>query len=389
MRIHDNEGQGNQVLDPRLDALLRMPSITPLDGGCQDMIAESLACLGFSIRRMNYGDVSNLWAVKKGKHRGPSLCFAGHTDVVPPGNIKDWSYPPFEPMLHHGLLYARGCADMKGAIFSWLLATESFLLKYGDDFCGSMAWMITSDEEGPAIHGTKHMVDILEKEGVSLDFCIVGEPSSCISLGDVVRHGRRGSLNGQLVIEGIQGHIAYPELADNPIHYLGACLHELVHEIWDHGNEHFLPTSFQCSNLHSGTGVSNVIPAYLTLDFNFRFSPCSPYETLQQRVDQIVAKHLNQYKLNWKLSGSPFITEHGRLAQVTTQAIKKYMSYEPEYSTGGGTSDGRFIKNIARELLELGLVGQSIHQVDEHVQISDIRDLSLIYYDIIQSLLIS
>lgn len=375
------------MIERYLDALLRKPSITPEDAGCQEWLAAALLALGFSIRWMSHQGVTNLWAWKDGHHSGPSLCFAGHTDVVPPGDLSAWSSPPFEPTLRHGMLYGRGTADMKSAIVAWLVATEQFLSQ-GDDFCGSLAWMITSDEEGPSIHGSRYMVEVLRAEGMMLDYCIVGEPSSAQYLGDTVKHGRRGSLNGVLRIDGVQGHIAYPHLADNPIHHLGACLHELVHTEWDEGDSDFPPTSFQCSNLQAGTGTSNIIPGRLHLTFNLRFSPLSSPESLQKRITDIVAKHIPRYHLDWTLSGLPFITPlGGRLTQVVRQVLETRVGQNPSYSTGGGTSDGRFIKNIAQELVELGVVNASIHQVDEHVRLDDVHALVSIYHDIMQSLL--
>lgn len=364
--------------------LLAQASITPDDATCQDILAKRLAPLGFSIETMQFGEVTNLWAVREGG--APYVCFAGHTDVVPTGPLERWESPPFSPTIRNGHLYARGAADMKSSLAAFITATETFLQKYPNPK-GSIAFLITSDEEGIATHGTKAVVETLKQRGTHLDFCIVGEPTSGKQLGDTIKNGRRGSLNGKLIVHGKQGHIAYPHLAKNPIHDAMPALNELCATVWDHGNTYFPPTSFQISNIKSGTGATNVIPAQAEIVFNFRFSTEQSFESLTQGVEAILQKHGVHYELEWTLSGEPFLTPDGTLTRALQTAIAQTCSQHAELSTTGGTSDGRFIKDIANEVVEFGPLNATIHQLNEHIAVADLPRLSSIYALTLEQLL--
>lgn len=365
--------------------LLRIDSITPDDKGCQQLIADYLEPLGFAIEPMPFGDVSNLWA-RKGQD-APLLVFAGHTDVVPTGPVENWRFAPFSAHVEGDLLYARGAADMKSSIACFMVACKQFMQTH-PDHAGSIGFLITSDEEGPAVNGTVKVVETLEARGEKMDFCLVGEPSSEHKLGDSIKNGRRGSLSGTLTVHGIQGHIAYPELAENPIHRLAPALEQLVHVQWDHGNEYFPPTSLQISNINGGTGATNVIPGNVTVQFNFRFSTEHTPETLQEGVHAILDKHKLNYTLDWNLSGLPFITPaQGELIQAVQQATQSVMGYQPKLSTAGGTSDGRFIAPTGAQVIELGPLNATIHKIDECVSVSDLEHLTQIYYQTLVNVL--
>ena len=365
--------------------LIAQASITPDDHSCQEIIAERLRAIGFTVEPMPFGQTQNLWA-RRGNGT-PLACFAGHTDVVPPGPAEAWTSPPFQPAERNGQLYGRGAADMKTSIACFITACERFVAQYLQ-FSGSLALLITSDEEGDGKAGTGRVVQTLRARGENIYYGIVGEPTAERELGDTIKNGRRGSLSGSLTIRGKQGHIAYPHLAANPIHLAAPVLAELTAEHWDNGNAYFPPTGFQISNIHAGTGATNVIPGELSVQFNFRFSPESDAESLQRRVEAILDKHHLQYSLQWQLSGQPFLTETGRLTQAAQAAIAEECGIQASLSTGGGTSDGRFIKAIARELIELGPVNESIHQIDEHIELATIPRLSAIYENILRRLLL-
>lgn len=356
--------------------LIAEASITPNDKNCQTILARRLEALGFTVEAMNFGETKNFWA-RKGTS-GPVLCFAGHTDVVPPGPLEKWTTSPFEPTEREGKLYGRGAADMKTSIACFVTACERFIAAY-PNHQGSIALLITSDEEGDAFEGTVKVVETLQKRNEKIDYCIVGEPTAVDTLGDTIKNGRRGSLSGTLIVKGKQGHIAYPHLAINPIHLAAPALAELAATEWDKGNDYFPPTGFQISNIHAGTGATNVIPGVLEVKFNFRFSTESTDTGLKQRVHDILDRHGLMYDLKWTLSGQPFLTEAGRLTEVAQAAIQEVCGVHAELSTTGGTSDGRFIKAIAQELIELGPVNASIHQIDEHVDLAAIPQLSSVY----------
>lgn len=356
--------------------LIRRPTVTPEDGGCQDLIAARLEKRGFSIERMNAGGVKNLWA-RLGDN-APLFAFAGHTDVVPTGPETAWKFPPFEPTEHDGYLFGRGAADMKGALAAMIVAIEEFLESKGR-FHGSIAFLITSDEEGPAEHGTRHVMTKLEERGEKIDWCIVGEPSSRERVGDTIRVGRRGSLNGELIVRGVQGHVAYPELAVNPIHRALAALDELANTHWDDGYESFPPTSFQVSNLNSGTGADNVIPGELRARFNFRYCPVQTAAGLRQRVTEILDAHELDWQVSWRESGRPFFTPPGALTAAVDAAVESITGTVPAHSTGGGTSDGRFIAPTGAQVIEVGVCNATIHQVDERVRVDDLDTLKSIY----------
>lgn len=364
--------------------LLAEQSITPDDKNCQTIIANRLKQLGFTIEEMHFGDTKNIWA-RLGT-QSPVLCFAGHTDVVPTGDVNKWTFEPFTPTEHNGKLYARGAADMKTAIACFVTACERFVAA-NPNFSGSLALLITSDEEGDAHDGTTKVVDALKQRHEWIDYCIVGEPTAVNQLGDTLKNGRRGSLSGSLTVHGKQGHIAYPHLAKNPIHAAAPALAELAATEWDTGNAYFPATSFQISNINGGTGATNVIPATVNVKFNFRFSTEQTESSLKTRVHEILDKHRLTYDLDWSLSGNPFLTEAGKLTEVAQNAIREICAVEAELSTTGGTSDGRFIKAIARELIELGFVNATIHQIDEHIEIDDIAKLSSIYEKMMTQLL--
>ncbi|HIM57970.1 MAG TPA: succinyl-diaminopimelate desuccinylase [Gammaproteobacteria bacterium] len=364
-------------------ALISKASVTPKDKGCQLIMTERLKKIGFAIDDLKFGDVDNFWASHG--NASPVFVFAGHTDVVPVGT--NWQTDPFNPVVKAGMLYGRGAADMKGSLAAMVVATERFVLDF-PNHKGTIGFLITADEEGPAIDGTVKVCEYLNETNQEVDYCLVGEPSSTKHLGDVIKNGRRGSLNGRLTIIGKQGHIAYPHLADNPIHLIVPVLNALCNELWDKGNEYFPATSFQISNIHSGTGVTNVIPGETDVVFNFRYSTESTHEGLQQRVVDILDKHGLNYKLNWEHSGYPFLTPKGDLVSSCVDAIKAVKGVDAELSTSGGTSDGRFIAPmLGAQVVELGPLNATIHQVDECVSVQDLDDLSDIYYQVLKNTL--
>ena len=371
------------TLELTLD-LIRRPSVTPIDADCQTIMAERLAAIGFQIEHLRFGDVDNLWA-RRGS-TAPVLCFAGHTDVVPTGNLERWASHPFAPEIRDGKLYGRGTADMKSALAAMVVACERFVAEH-PDHQGSIAFLITSDEEGPSINGTVKVIETLEARQEKITWCLVGEPSSSQQLGDVIKNGRRGSLNGKISILGKQGHVAYPHLANNPIHLALPALTELSQAEWDQGNTFFPATTFQISNIQSGTGATNVIPANLDALFNFRFSTEVTAEQLKARTHEILDRHGLQYELQWTLSGQPFLTAEGELVAAAQQAIRNVTGLETELSTSGGTSDGRFIAPTGAQVLELGVLNASIHQIDEHVNVADLEPLTDIYQQILTQLL--
>nr|WP_314618906.1 succinyl-diaminopimelate desuccinylase [uncultured Pseudomonas sp.] len=366
--------------------LIRRPSVTPVDADCQAQMMHRLGAVGFALEPMRIEDVDNFWATH-GNQDGPVLCFAGHTDVVPTGPVQQWQHEPFEALIDaDGMLCGRGAADMKGSLASMVVASERFVQDY-PNHRGKVAFLITSDEEGPAHHGTKAVVERLVARNERLDWCIVGEPSSTHLLGDVVKNGRRGSLGAKLTVRGKQGHVAYPHLARNPIHLAASALAELAAEHWDEGNAFFPPTSFQISNLNSGTGATNVVPGDLTALFNFRFSTESTVEGLQARVSAILDKHQLEWSIDWALSGLPFLTEPGELLDAVSASIKGVTGRDTQPSTSGGTSDGRFIATMGTQVVELGPVNATIHQVDERILASDLDLLTEIYYQTLVRLL--
>ena len=364
--------------------LISRPSVTPEDAGCQALMAERLEKIGFTITHLKNGEVTNLWA-RRGTE-APLFVFAGHTDVVPTGPEENWTYPPFEPTEHEGLLYGRGASDMKGSLASMVVATEEFIKEH-EQHKGSIGFLITSDEEGPATDGTVAVLKHLESKNEKIDWCLVGEPSSTAKVGDIVKNGRRGSLGAVLTVKGKQGHVAYPHLAKNPIHIAMPALDELAKTEWDKGNNSFPATSFQISNINSGTGATNVIPGEIEVVFNFRFSTELTDEVLRKRVVEIFEKHELDYDIKWNLSGHPFLTETGELVAATQKAIKSVTGYETELSTAGGTSDGRFIAPTGAQVIELGPLNATIHQVNENVSIDDLEKLSVIYTNIMKNLL--
>jgi succinyl-diaminopimelate desuccinylase len=364
--------------------LISRPSVTPEDKGCQALLSERLSPLGFKPENMRFEDVDNIW-LRKGD-QAPLLCFAGHTDVVPTGPAKNWDSDPFKPEIRDGMLFGRGTADMKGSIAAFTIACERFITDH-PDHKGSIAYLITSDEEGPAINGTVKVIETLEARNEKIDWCLVGEPSSTKQLGDVIKNGRRGSLGCTLTIAGKQGHVAYPHLASNPVHLAAPMLDELINLEWDQGNDFFPPTTFQISNISAGTGASNVIPGKLEIMFNFRFSTEVTPEELKDRVETLLKKHNLDYHLNWALSGMPFLTAEGELVSAAVAAIKDITGIDTKLSTSGGTSDGRFIAPTGAQVLELGPINATIHQVNECVNIADLDGLEKIYYKILQKLL--
>ena len=378
----------NSVLDLTCE-LIRRVSVTPEDAGCQEIIGDRLRKLGFSVRQLNAHGVHNLWASYG--DRGPHLMFAGHTDVVPSGPVEDWQSPPFEPTLENGLLVGRGAADMKSSLASMLIAVEEHIQQH-PNLPGTLSFLITSDEEGDAIHGTAHAIRELNTEGIRPDFCIVGEPSSHKQLGDVVRCGRRGSLNASLTVQGIQGHVAYPDDADNPIHRAMPVLATLAGTTWDQGNDFYPPTSLQISNIQSGTGASNVIPGSLSADFNLRFNTEQTADGLQSKIEEIFHASGLKFSIDWRLSGEPFLTRSGKLSAAVDKAIQDETGLTTEMSTSGGTSDGRFIAPWANhpagpvEVIELGHINATIHKVNESVRIDDLQPLTRIYKDIINNI---
>ena len=367
-----------------LNELIRRPSITPDDAGCQEILAERLTRLGFECEAMPFGDVKNLWA-RRGSS-GPVLCFAGHTDVVPPGSDSEWQSDPFEPVVRDGNIFGRGSADMKSGLAAMIVALERFADAHANHN-GSLAMLITSDEEGRARDGTLKVIETLQARGDHIDWCVLGEPSSQNKLGDIVRVGRRGSLSGMLTVRGIQGHVAYPHLADNPIGRFAPVLSELNAIEWDQGNEYFPPTSFQVVDIRAGVGAPNVTPAELSARFNFRYSTVWDHERLKDKVHSIFDAHDIDYELNWHLSGEPFLTAAGKLTEAVTQAVSELTGETPELSTGGGTSDGRFISPAGTDVVELGPVNASIHKVNEHVRIDDVVTLTTMYQRIAELML--
>ncbi|MFT0696153.1 succinyl-diaminopimelate desuccinylase [Acinetobacter bereziniae] len=364
--------------------LLRQPSVTPVDHNCQNIMADRLSAIGFNIENMRFEDVDNLWA-RRGTS-SPVFCFAGHTDVVPTGHLDAWQSDPFLPEIRDGKLYGRGSADMKTALAAMVVASERFV-KNHPDHKGSIAFLITSDEEGPSINGTVKVVETLEARNEKMTWCLVGEPSSTSTLGDIVKNGRRGSLNAILTVKGKQGHVAYPHLAINPIHTASKALAELCDTVWDNGNEYFPATSFQVSNIQAGTGATNVVPGTMTVTFNFRYSTEVTADQLKARVLEILDRHQVSYDIEWTLSGLPFLTPVGELVNAARTAIKNVTGTDTELSTSGGTSDGRFIAPTGAQVLELGVLNATIHQVNEHVNIDELEPLAEIYEQILVELL--
>lgn len=367
-------------------ALIREDSVSPEDGQCQAIMAEYLERLGFSVEHMPFGPVSNFWAVRQGKTPGHLLAFAGHTDVVPPGPLENWHIPPFEGVVENDYLEGRGAADMKGSLAAMLTAIERFINE--NEYSGSIGLLITSDEEDVAADGTVKVMDELDRRNVKIDYCVIGEPSSSNQVGDVIRVGRRGSLNGRLIVKGVQGHVAYPKDAVNPIHLAAPALAELAAAHWDDGNEFFPATSFQISNINAGTGANNVVPGELSLDFNFRFSTESTEASLREKTETILARHLTEYEVIWKLSGPPFLTTGGELIPATCKAIQQVTGIDTELSTSGGTSDGRFIAPRGVEVVELGPTNATIHKVNERIPVEELNQLSVIYESILKELLV-
>ncbi len=365
-------------------ALIEKASVTPDDAGCNQLLIDRLTALGFKVESMPFGDVNNFWARLGDK--APVFAFAGHTDVVPTGPVEDWTFEPFTPTVRDGVLYGRGTADMKGSIAAMVTACERFVAE-DKPIDGSIAFLITSDEEGSAINGTRKVIDVLEQRQEKIDYCIVGEPSSTKQLGDIIKIGRRGSLHGYLTVHGVQGHVAYPHLASNPIHKAMLPLHDLANEVWDEGNDAFPPTSFQISNIHAGTGTDNVIPGNLEVKFNFRFSTELTEADIRERTEAILDAHDFEYSLEWQLSGNPFLTAKGDLIDTVCASIKHVNGVETECSTTGGTSDGRFIAPTGAQLLELGPCNATIHKVNENVKVSDLDELSIIYEEVMKRLL--
>ena len=365
--------------------LIRKPSVTPEDAGCQALMIERLQALNFNCTELPCGDVSNFWA--EHGDQGPLLVFAGHTDVVPPGPASRWSNPPFEPTVIDGILFGRGSADMKGSLAAMLIACEEFLAEQ-PNHAGRIGFLITSDEEGPAVDGTVKVLDYLRERGESIDWCVVGEPASSSTLGDAIKNGRRGSLGATLTVRGVQGHIAYPHLADNPIHRLLPALHALTSEVWDEGNAFFPPTSMQVSNIQGGTGVTNIIPGEVEVVFNFRFSTEVSDDELRQRTASILQAHGLDYAIQWNLSGQPFLTPNGKLLDAAIASVLEVTGKAPELSTAGGTSDGRFIAPTGAQVVEVGPVNATIHKIDEQVLVSDLPRLAAIYKGILTRLLL-
>ena len=364
--------------------LLRRHSVTPNDAGCQALMIERLERLGFQVERLRIGEVDNFWATRG--ETGPLLVFAGHTDVVPTGPESDWQYPPFTPRIDaDGMLCGRGAADMKGSLAAMVTAVETFIEAHPDHH-GRLGFLITADEEGPAVHGTRAVVEHLREKGVAPDYCIVGEPSSSERLGDTLKNGRRGSLGGILRVKGVQGHVAYPHLARNPVHEAAPALAALAEAQWDAGNAFFPATSFQISNLQAGTGASNVIPGQLEAVFNFRFSTEVTAEALKARTTEILDRFALDYTIDWTLNGEPFLTAEGALIDATVASVEVVLGYRPQLSTGGGTSDGRFIATLGAQVIELGPVNATIHKVDERIRAADLETLSRLYATIMQRL---
>jgi succinyl-diaminopimelate desuccinylase len=364
--------------------LMARRSVTPADEGCQAVITGRLAALGFKIEPLRYGNVENFWATHGSG--GPVFCFVGHTDVVPTGPLEEWRTDPFVPTIRDGVLYGRGAADMKSGLAAMVTSTEEFVRAH-PNHKGTIAFLITSDEEGPSVDGTKRVAEMLAGRGERIDWCVVGEPSSEGAIGDTVKVGRRGSFSGRLTVHGVQGHVAYPQLAENPVHTLAPALAELTSRVWDKGTEYFQPTSFQVSNLNAGTGAPNVIPGELKARFNLRYSPAQTQEGLKEIVEGILRKHGVRYTLEWYVSGEPFYTPPGDLSSAVGAAVEEITGLRPKLSTGGGTSDGRFIAPLGAQVVELGVINASIHKVNESVRVADIDALHHIYVGVMRRLL--
>lgn len=364
-------------------ALIRRPSLSPDDSGCQEILIDRLKAIGFTVETINAGDTKNFWAWRG---QGETLAFAGHTDVVPPGDPSHWMTPPFEPVIRDGMLYGRGAADMKGSLAAMVVAAERFVTTC-PQHKGRLAFLITSDEEASAINGTVKVVEKLMARNEKLEYCLVGEPSSSNSVGDVVKNGRRGSLTADLTIHGVQGHVAYPHLADNPVHRALPLLNELATIEWDQGNDFFPPTSMQIANIHAGTGSNNVIPGELSVQFNFRFSTELTDEKIRQRIEKLLQHHQVDYSISWTLSGQPFLTPKGKLVDAVIGAVRHYNEIEPQLQTSGGTSDGRFIALMGAQVVELGPVNATIHKVNECVKAADLQLLSRMYQRIMEQLI--
>lgn len=365
--------------------LIARPSVTPDDAGCQELMISRLEPLGFEIHRLRFGAVDNFWA-RRGSAR-PLVVFAGHTDVVPTGPLEKWTSHPFQPEVRDGYLYGRGAADMKGSLAAFITAIEDFVARH-PDHKGSIGLLITSDEEGPSVDGTVKVVEWLKARGEQIDFCLVGEPSCVNCLGDTMKNGRRGSLNGQLTVHGKQGHVAYPHLVRNPIHLAAPALADLARTEWDRGNEFFPPTSFQISNIQAGTGAENVVPGHLDLKFNFRFSTAVTEDELKARVEDTLRRHMLDYEARWQLSGKPFLTQPGALVEALRAAVQGELGVDSTLSTTGGTSDGRFIAPTGAQVVELGPVNATIHQIDERVLVADLERLARVYARTLDHLLV-
>jgi succinyl-diaminopimelate desuccinylase len=372
--------------------LMARNSVTPTDAGCQDVMGQRLRAIGFTVENLRYGNVDNLWAKRRGDGRSdgadpsPVVCFAGHTDVVPTGPLEEWRSNPFTPTIRDGVLYGRGAADMKSGLAAMITATEEFIAAH-PTHRGTLAFLITSDEEGPSVDGTKRVVETLNARGERIDYCIVGEPSSEQSVGDTLKIGRRGSLSGRLTVHGVQGHVAYPHQAENPVHTLAPALAELTSRTWDAGNEFFQPTTFQISNLNAGTGAPNVIPGELKARFNLRYSPVQTVDALKKIVEDILTKHGVRYTLEWYVSGEPFYTPPGALSAAAVESIQAITGSAPKLSTGGGTSDGRFIAPMGAQVIELGVTNTTIHKVNEGIRVEEIDLLHKMYASILGRLL--
>ena len=378
------EPQGSSAALELARELIARRSVTPEDGGCQELIAKRLARAGFRCEAMPFGQVSNLWA-RRGSTR-PLVCFAGHTDVVPTGPLEAWQSDPFTPTIRDGRLYGRGAADMKSSIAAFVVAVEAFIQEK-PHHGGSIALLLTSDEEGPAVDGTVRVVETLKARNELIDYCIVGEPTSVDWLGDTLKNGRRGSLSGRLTVRGVQGHVAYPHLVKNAVHLLAPALAELVRTEWDKGNESFPPTSFQVSNIHAGTGAMNVVPGAVTVDFNFRFSTESSEASLRSRVEEMLKRHGLDFAVEWVLGAKPFLSRRGKLATIVVDVAKRHTGHSAELSTTGGTSDARFIIELCPEVIELGPVNASIHKLNEHIALGELEMLPRIYLDVLRTLL--
>ncbi len=374
----------SKTLELTLDLMARS-SVTPEDSGCQTVMMQRLQAAGFKVEPLRYGNVDNFWA-HHGGGNGPVLCFAGHTDVVPTGPLEEWQSNPFVPTIRDGLLFGRGAADMKSGLAAMVTATEEFLQRH-PKHQGTIAYLITSDEEGPSVDGTKKVVETLIARQQKIDWCVVGEPSSEKELGDTIKIGRRGSVSGRLTVHGVQGHVAYPHLAENPVHTLAPALAELTSRVWDNGNEHFQPTTFQISNINAGTGAPNVIPGELKARFNLRFGPVQTLPGLRETVEGILSKHKVRFTIEWYVSGEPFYTSPGALSAAAVGAIQDVTGRTPKLSTGGGTSDGRFIAPMGAQVVELGVTGTTLHKVNENIRVHEIDQLHGIYLRLLERLL--